>query len=78
MVVKSIDCRFVKWLWLTKIKKACCSKSNEVGDEESQKAQNSKPFIWELERLKPDTGDFTLMEYTEKVITYGFVMVTLL
>lgn len=29
----------------------------------------------ERERMKPDLGDFTLGEYTEKVIVYGFLMV---
>jgi hypothetical protein len=62
-----------KWLWLTKIKKKCCSRSNEVGDQQSQ-TDHKEPRVWELEQVKPDPGDFTLMEYTEKVITYGFVM----
>ena len=30
----------------------------------------------ERERNKPDLGDFTLGEYTEKVIVYGFLMVS--
>ena len=29
------------------------------------------------EESKPDLGDFTLGEYTEKVILYGFLMVSL-
>jgi len=34
------------------------------------------PKDWEIERNKPDLEDFTLGEYTEKVILYGFVMVS--
>ena len=33
-----------------------------------------KEFI-EREREKPTLGDFTLGEYTEKVVVYGFLMV---
>jgi anoctamin-5 len=29
----------------------------------------------ERERLKPELQDFTLSEYTEKVIQYGYLMV---
>jgi len=34
------------------------------------------PKDWEIEHNKPDLEDFTLGEYTEKVILYGFLMVT--
>jgi len=33
------------------------------------------PKDWEIEFSKPDLEDFTLGEYTEKVILYGFLMV---
>ena len=29
----------------------------------------------ERERLKPELGEFTLMEYQEKILVYGFLMV---
>ena len=33
------------------------------------------PKDYEIEQSKPDLENFTLGEYTEKVILYGFLMV---
>ena len=33
------------------------------------------PKDWEIEFSKPDLEGFTMAEYTEKVILYGFLMV---
>ncbi|GFN81556.1 anoctamin [Plakobranchus ocellatus] len=63
----------------------CCKPTNQVGQddnyEEETDPENKVPpphadhvgFL-ERERLKPDLGDFTLGEFTEKVILYGFLM----
>ena len=58
--------------WLKKkIKK--CRKSNKVVDEASQK--RDRFYFLTKEHQKPPAGNFTLGEYTEKVIMYGFLMV---
>ena len=36
---------------------------------------NSEKTLVEIESEKPPLGDFTLSEYTEKVIQYGLMMV---
>jgi len=68
-------CRALKRLWLVKLrpclKKRCSRKVNGEGTAE----RKPKPNDWDIEYNKPDLGDFTLAEYTEKVILYGFVMV---
>ena len=45
-------------------------------DEYPEDKARQVTFI-ERESLKPPLGDFTLDEYTEKVILYGFLMVGL-
>ena len=57
--------RFLKRLWR---KRPCCRKK-KIGTDAV-----TKDYL-ERERLKPQLGDFTLGEYTEKVIVYGFLMV---
>ena len=59
--------RFLRKLWR---KRKCCRKK-QVGAEDIGFV---KDYL-ERERLKPQLGDFTLGEYTEKVIVYGFLMV---
>jgi len=39
--------------------------------------EGPKPKDWEIEHMKPDLEDFTLAEYTEKVILYGFLVVNI-
>ncbi|RUS78017.1 hypothetical protein EGW08_014234 [Elysia chlorotica] len=63
----------------------CCKPTNQVGQDanpvsdEDPEAKVPPPHashvrFLERERLKPDLGDFTLAEFTEKVILYGFLM----
>jgi len=69
--------RALKKLWQLKIR-PCCKKrcSGKVDDNEVTEAPKPMPNDWEIERSKEDLDDFTLAEYTEKVILYGFLMVT--
>lgn len=55
----------------------CCQ--NKVTDEEALADEDKKmTFDYvENERLKPVLDDFTLSEYTEKILQYGFLMVSL-
>ncbi|XP_062567716.1 anoctamin-4-like [Saccostrea cucullata] len=56
----------------------CCNKMNRVNTEEAKDIFEANKKLLsnflERERLKPTLGDFTLNEYTEKVIQYGFLM----
>ena len=63
-------------LWRLKIR-PCCKKrcDGKVDDHEVTEAPKPMPEDWEIEQSKPDLEDFTLAEYTEKVILYGFLMV---
>ncbi|KAK3592836.1 hypothetical protein CHS0354_028912 [Potamilus streckersoni] len=60
---------WLKKLWKQKL--TCChcfclkSKDN--------RSPHDVPFV-EWEYMKPELGDFTLSEYTEKIIQYGFLM----
>ncbi|GFS09142.1 anoctamin [Elysia marginata] len=65
----------------------CCKPTNQVGQGDNQASEEdpedkvppphaSHVGFLERERLKPDLGDFTLGEFTEKVILYGFLMVS--
>ena len=69
--------RALKRLWVRKLrpfcKKRCSRKVND--DQEVQEAPKPMPKNFEIESNKPDLEDFTLGEYTEKVILYGFLMV---
>lgn len=56
------------------LRRLCCQK-NQVELTEENSAQQSQELFLERERLKPDLDDFTMGEYTEKVILYGFLMV---
>ena len=60
--------------WLKKLwrKRTCCRKQNKVTEEGKIQLHE----YLERERLKPDVGDFTLGEYTEKCLVYGFLMVS--
>ncbi|KAH9507800.1 hypothetical protein Btru_052894 [Bulinus truncatus] len=55
----------------------CCQK-NQVQSNTDSNGQNSNLSSHELfieqEKSKPDLKDFTMEEYTEKVILYGFLM----
>uniref|UniRef100_A0A2C9M9K5 Anoctamin n=1 Tax=Biomphalaria glabrata TaxID=6526 RepID=A0A2C9M9K5_BIOGL len=55
------------------LRRLCCQK-NQVELTEENSAQQSQELFLERERLKPDLDDFTMGEYTEKVILYGFLM----
>ena len=78
--------RFIKRLW--RKRPACCRSNcfqNKVDDEEkklekkkeedSESQKHSNEFL-QRNYLKPQLGDFTLGEFTEKVIMYGFLMVS--
>ena len=79
-----IFCRFIKWLWRHRpncLRPQCCN--NQVTDEKktcvnsdtlSLSSKSARKFL-RKERLKTPLNDFTLGEYTEKVIIYGFLMV---
>jgi len=68
--------RALKKLWLLKLR-PCCKKrcSGRVNDNEVMDGPKPMPEDFEIEHSKPDLEDFTLAEYTEKVILYGFLMV---
>lgn len=57
----------------------CCNKINRISTEEAKDVFEANKRLLsnflERERLKHPLGDFTLNEYTEKVIQYGFLMV---
>ncbi|KAL4230087.1 hypothetical protein ACF0H5_010472 [Mactra antiquata] len=84
--IKDIILPYIKKLWRTrcccKDGCSCCCGNNKVSDDDKSKLNDdsgasimnrSKAFI-RKERYKPELGDFTLGEYTEKVIVYGFLM----
>ncbi|XP_041359345.1 anoctamin-7-like [Gigantopelta aegis] len=73
---KDIILPFVKKRWRRRPNCLRCRK-NQVDETSQDKMNGSNPrhqTFMENERLKPDLGDFTLSEYTEKVIMYGFLM----
>lgn len=59
---------WLKSLW----KKRKCCNSNKIGA--SDELRNSFEDYLENERAKTPLGDFTLSEYNEKVLQYGFLM----
>ena len=79
----SLHCRMLKRLWRSR--PDCCRSNcgkNQVADEEKNKIKKEEPVdvkrskkFLKRQYLKPSLGDFTLPEYTEKVIIYGFLMV---
>lgn len=78
---KDIVLPFIRKLWRTR-PDCCRSCDNKVVDGEimlkgsyndTPDEKRSKAFL-KKERYKPPLGDFTLGEYTEKVIIYGFLM----
>ncbi|CAG5134636.1 unnamed protein product [Candidula unifasciata] len=79
---KDIIIPFVTKLWHARpqcCQTGCllCSGQNQVKDIEKpsdQDKHNVHMAFLERERLKPSLGDFTMGEYTEKVILYGFLM----
>ncbi|XP_038055493.1 anoctamin-4-like isoform X2 [Patiria miniata] len=75
MIVKPFP-KFLKDVilpWLKKLlKKCCCGGKNKVADVEASKMEKSD-FI-RKEGSKPQLGNFTLGEFTEKTIQYGFLM----
>lgn len=79
--------RFLKRQWRIRFRRCClnncccCFKGRKIApnrDEENIQAKKILNMSYlERERSKPDLGDFTLAEYTEKVIVYGYLMVSL-
>ncbi|XP_074650547.1 anoctamin-7-like isoform X3 [Tubulanus polymorphus] len=65
-LIKDIVLPFVK-----KMIRKCRKGGNKIQDLDTIDELNE--YI-ERERLKPELGDFTLGEYTEKVIQYGYLM----
>ncbi|XP_067945254.1 anoctamin-7-like [Watersipora subatra] len=59
---------------LKKFKSIFLKKKSSVDPEKSSKEEDLKTTFLETERRKPPLKDFTLNEYTEKVIQYGFVV----
>ncbi|XP_076446692.1 anoctamin-7-like isoform X2 [Babylonia areolata] len=65
-------------------KLSCCATTNQVGDSDieasagldghSKDRHTRHLHFLKHEHLKPMLGDFTLDEYTEKIIQYGFLM----
>ena len=69
--------RALKRLWVRKLRPFCKKRcSRKVNDDDGREAAKPMPMDWEIEHNKPDLEDFTLGEYTEKVILYGFLMVS--
>ena len=76
MSFQTVILGFTYYRWLKKkwrVRKFC-RYASKVHDEEEDVDLAEKEFI-EREREKPTLGDFTLGEYTEKVVVYGFLMV---
>ncbi|XP_071847241.1 anoctamin-7-like isoform X4 [Apostichopus japonicus] len=77
MVVKPCP-RFFKDIIVPYIKKLIrrykCWGKNKVGDIDAESVNAQGQFI-QKEYMKPQLGNFTLGEYNEKVILYGFLMV---
>ena len=76
MLMLSLDpCRYTLSL-LRRCRKSCCKDARvdslKIGDQSPQDAQ----FHIQYERKKPSLGDFTIDEYMEKVIQYGYLMVS--
>ncbi len=68
-----MDLTLSRWVigkW--KRRKWCRKKSGKVG-EENLTSVNS--YV-KREHTKPDLGNFTLEEYTEKIIIYGYLVVS--
>ncbi|CAG2218074.1 unnamed protein product [Mytilus edulis] len=65
---------WVRLLWIKRLK-SCWN--GKVGVQEEDPVQKEDPvqltFI-QIESLKPPLDDFTMEEYTEKIIQYGFLM----
>ena len=81
-LICSFSCRWAKRLWRTKLKPwcqrncSCCKCFQQKGTIKPQTQVEKKiEDYMERERNKPELGDFTLTEYTEKVLVYGFLMV---
>ncbi|ESO89426.1 hypothetical protein LOTGIDRAFT_234280 [Lottia gigantea] len=85
-LLKDIIIPFLRKLWAKRpaclhFKCCCCCRRQNKVEENSTGVKPSgnsgkilhKDFL-ERERQKPSLGDFTLGEYTEKVIQYGFLM----
>lgn len=53
-----------------------CKKGSSVDPEKPGVEPDIKTLFLEAERKKPHLNDFTLNEYTEKVIQYGFIVVS--
>lgn len=81
-------CRLIRKLWRSRPNWCCrinacpcdcCNKINRISTEEAKDVFEANKRLLsnflERERLKHPLGDFTLNEYTEKVIQYGFLMV---
>ena len=71
MIVLYFVTRWLRGLWR---RRKCCRAENKVNSVPEIKV--SMNDYLERERLKPLLGDFTLGEYTEKVVMYGYLMVS--
>uniref|UniRef100_A0A8C4X8J1 Anoctamin n=1 Tax=Erpetoichthys calabaricus TaxID=27687 RepID=A0A8C4X8J1_ERPCA len=73
MIVKTLPkfCNDLIYPWLKKI---ICKRCNKEDLEDPETTSLTTRFILDEER-KPDLGNFTLGEYNEKVIQYGYQMI---
>ncbi|XP_067841513.1 anoctamin-7-like [Heptranchias perlo] len=60
--------------WLRKLKNKICNNKNILSPTKNHAVQLTVDEYILEEDMKPDLGDFTLGEYTEKVIQYGYQM----
>ena len=73
---RCVECRGLKRLWSVKLLPLLLTHYSHKAEYE-QMPEGQKPTLsdWDIEYYKPELGDFTLLEYMEKVIMYGLVMV---
>ena len=69
--------RALKKLWMRKLRPCLKKRCRGKVDDDVMEGPKPMPKDWEIEHMKPDLEDFTLAEYTEKVILYGFLMVNI-
>ena len=71
----SFDRSLFRWVIKKWKLRRFCRFHSKVHDEEGDTDHPVEKEFIEREREKPTLGDFTLGEYTEKVVVYGFLMV---
>ena len=74
MCTKSVSAFYYRWVLGKWKRRKFCRKKTKVNEQNA--SQIPTMSYVQREESKPDLGDFTLGEYTEKVIVYGFLMVS--